>query len=948
MIIKNWKYSKKLKVKSNKLKSLGVFFGFLLLTFNLFSQHTIDTIQQYPFIDYASNKILVKDSTTLENFYNKLWTYESQRTGQVKVLFIGDSHVQAGYWTGKTRELFHNKFDCGTTARGFVFPYSMAKSNGPINYGIRFNGKWTAQKCIYPDTACNWGLSGINVSSPEDSLFVKVYCNNKTFETYYHDKISVIYDPTKGKRNITVSSKGAYLISSTNDSILGIQTFVFNKLTDTITVNFYKTNQSEIPFSLQGLILENSRPGIVCSEVGVNGAAVGSFVSCKNLVKQVKYYNPDLIVLSLGTNDIYSTNFNDSIFYKHYDSLLTAIRNKMPTASIVLITPGDCKRNRKVTIKGSLLARKTIIALAKKHNCAIWDFLKIMGGVNSIEQWLANGLGNADKVHLSEKGYHFMGSIFYNALIEGYDNHTKGWKVHKIDDQKENFFWVLIKDIFHTDPKDPMIFSNYSFWIFFLILMIGYVFIYNKFKLRALYLSVFSLFFYYKSGGFFFALLVFSTILDYYLSLKIFNSKKKSTKRTMLFISLFINIGLLAFFKYSQFIIDNINLIFQTDFKAVNFFSIASNSVFGTSLAIDKIILPVGISFFTFQTLSYTIDIYYGKIEPTEDIWDFGFFITFFPQLVAGPIVRAADFLPQIKKKYSLTQEDFGKAMFLILTGLFKKVVISDFISVNFVDRVFDNPLSYSGFENLMSIYGYAIQIYCDFSGYSDMAIGIALLLGFTLPLNFNAPYLAHSITEFWKRWHISLSTWLKDYLYIPLGGNRFGKARTYINLLLTMLIGGLWHGAAFKFILWGGLHGGALAVERWWKDKFSWTMPKFIGLILTFHFVAFCWILFRVKDMSMMGDMFNQIFENFSGAKDATIAPLALIITYIESYKGIFAIILLGFLAHAFPQVWERKIEMSLGKLNVPFLSIVTAIMIVIIFQFKTAGIQPFIYFQF
>ena len=927
MILKNWKYIKLL-------------FGFWLLAYNLLAQHTIDSLPQYPFIDYSSNKILVKDSTTLNSFYNKLWEYESKKNGQVKVLFIGDSHTQAGYWTAKARENFHKSFDCGTSARGFVFPYSMAKTNGPLNYGIRFNGKWYPQKCLYPDTSCNFGLAGIIVSSPEDSLFVKVYCNNKTFETYYHDKISILFDPTKGERNISVYSKGANVINSTIDRKLGIQTFYFDKLTDTITVNFYKTNKNIVNnFVLQGFILENSRPGIIASEVGVNGATVKAFLECKNFEKQIKYYNPDLMVLSFGTNDIYATNFNDSIFYRHYDSLLTAIRRAMPNVSIVLTTPGDCKRNRKTTIRASLAARKMIIALAKKHNCAIWDFLKVMGGVNSIENWLANGLGQADKVHLSEKGYQLMGSLFYNALIEGYDIHTKGWKIPTLEEGNDNIFWYGIKKIFSTDPKDPMIFSNYSFWIFFVILLLGYVFIYNKFKARALYLSVFSLYFYYKSGGFFFTLLIFSTILDYYLSLKIYQSKKKATKRTMLFISLFINLGLLAFFKYSQFIIDNLNLLLSTNFKVTNIFSVATNSFFGTSLPIDKIILPVGISFFTFQTLSYTIDIYFDKIKPTEDIWDFAFFITFFPQLVAGPIVRAADFIPQIKKKYNLTQEDFGRAVFLILTGLFKKVVISDFISVNFVDRVFDNPLSYSGFENLMGIYGYAIQIYCDFSGYSDMAIGISLLLGFNLPTNFAAPYLASNITEFWKRWHISLSTWLKDYLYIPMGGNRLGKIRTYINLMLTMLIGGLWHGAAFKFILWGGMHGGALAFERWWKDKFTWKMPKMIGWLIAFHFVAACWILFRAADFTAIGNMFEQIFYHFNANQ---------IGVYLNSYYAVFSLIILGFAAHCIPALWEKKIEISLGRLHLSFLSVITVIMIVIIFQFKSADIQPFIYFQF
>ena len=912
----------------------------LMLPLCSFAQHGVDTLWRFDFIDYAANKILVKDSSTMAHFYNKLWNYESQKNGQVKILHIGDSHVQAGFWSASTRALFHEHFACGTTARGIVFPYSMSKSNGPLNYGIRFNGNWTTQRCIYPDTTCNWGLSGINLSSLSDSLFVKVWCNNRSFDNYYHNKLTVLFQPNHFQHLLTASSIGSKLLSNSIDSAQGAQTFIFDKLSDTLLLGIHKKDSTSLlPFTLQALILENNIPGIAYSELGINGARVSSFLACKSLAQQAKYYQPDLIILSLGTNDIYATNFNDSLFYLHYDSLLTSIRKVLPNASILLTTPSDVKRNRKFTIKESVKARKSIIALAKKHNCAIWDLLKIMGGVESMDKWFAAGMGNADKVHFTDKGYQMQGMLFYNALAAGYDEHTKGRKMQKEMVKKENSFPTILQNIFKVDPKDPMIFSNYSFWIFFLVLLAGYVFIYNKFKARTIYLMLFSFFFYYKSGGFFFVLLVFSTLLDYYLSLKIFSAKSRISKKLLLIISLIVNLGLLAFFKYSYFFVDTINTMFNSHLTAVNFFHEFSNVHFGTIYDIHKIILPVGISFFTFQTLSYTIDVYYGNIKPAEDIWDFGFFISFFPQLVAGPIVRAADFLPQINKKYKVSQEDFGRAVFLIITGLFKKIVISDFISVNFVDRIFDNPLNYSGFENLMGIYGYAMQIYCDFSGYSDIAIGLAILLGFHLPTNFNAPYMAHNITDFWRRWHISLSTWLKDYLYIPLGGNRKGKIRSYFNLIITMLIGGLWHGAAFKFIIWGGLHGLVLAFEKFWKDKIKLQVPKILGILLTFHFVAACWILFRAKDMQDIKAMFSQITEHFQGEN---------ILVFAAYYKLVFVLIALGFIAHVVPMAWEKKIEISFGKLNLPFLSIITTLAIVLIFQFKTAAVQPFIYFQF
>ena len=293
-------------------------------------------------------------------------------------------------------------------------------------------------------------------------------------------------------------------------------------------------------------------------------------------------------------------------------------------------------------------------------------------------------------------------------------------------------------------------------------------------------------------------------------------------RRVFILFSIISNLGILAYFKYTGFIVNTINDLLELIIKVYDFLAAFSNSHLGTSFNISNIILPVGISFFTFQSLSYTIDVYRKKMEPVRNIIDFGFYVSFFPQLVAGPIVRASEFIPQLYSEFQLAKREFSHALFLISKGLIKKIIISDFIAINFIDRVFDAPSIYSGFENLMAVYGYGLQIYCDFSGYTDIAIGVALILGFRLPVNFNSPYKAASITDFWKRWHISLSRWLKDYLYIPLGGNRKGKIRTNINLMITMLLGGLWHGASLRFIIWGGLHGIGLVINRIWNSIFG------------------------------------------------------------------------------------------------------------------------------
>jgi len=364
------------------------------------------------------------------------------------------------------------------------------------------------------------------------------------------------------------------------------------------------------------------------------------------------------------------------------------------------------------------------------------------------------------------------------------------------------------QEIFLYNPEKPMLFSSLFFWGFFAITLFGYSFIYKKHWLRNTYLFILSLFFYYKSGGYFFSLLVFTTIVDYSVGFALGKSKTKFTRKFLIIISVAANLLVLAYFKYSYFFVDITNNLLGTNFKVVNLLADWTNSLTGLYFDIDSIILPVGISFYTFQSMSYTIDVYRKKLAPVKSIIDFGFFVTFFPQLVAGPIVRASEFIPQLYLDYKLTKREFGYALFLILNGLIKKMVISDYISMNFVDRVFDNPMAYSGFENLTGVYGYGLQIYCDFSGYTDIAIGVALLLGFRLPINFNSPYKASNITDFWRRWHISLSTWLRDYLYITLGGNRKGKFRTYFNLMLTMVLGVLSHGSIIRFIILGTIHG--------------------------------------------------------------------------------------------------------------------------------------------
>ena len=318
-------------------------------------------------------------------------------------------------------------------------------------------------------------------------------------------------------------------------------------------------------------------------------------------------------------------------------------------------------------------------------------------------------------------------------------------------------------EIIQYSEDNPMIFTHISFWVFFMAALLIYSFLYRKNLWRNAFLFVVSVFFYYKCGGFYFVLLLWSVLLNYLTGLGIAKTSIRRRKKLALIFGVSFNLLLLAYFKYAYLLTDWMNQLLGTSFSVKNLFAAWSNDVAGTHFDISTIILPVGISFFTFQAISYIVDVYRGKAPVVRNILDFGFYLAFFPSLVAGPIVRAAEFVPQMYCKYRLRKEEMSHALFLISCGLLKKMAISDYISINFVDRVFDQPLLYSGFENLMAVYGYALQIYCDFSGYTDIAIGLALLLGFRLPANFNSPYQAQNITDFWRRWHISLSSWLRD-----------------------------------------------------------------------------------------------------------------------------------------------------------------------------------------
>lgn len=550
-----------------------------------------------------------------------------------------------------------------------------------------------------------------------------------------------------------------------------------------------------------------------------------------------------------------------------------------------------------------------------------------------------------------------------------------------------------LRNIFIYDKMAPLIFTRFFFWAFFAVVLLGYSLVYNNKNrsIRAGYLFVASMFFYYKSSGFFFFILLFSTITDFFIGKWIYNSQKEMTRKLLVAASVIVNLTLLAYFKYAYFFVDSINTMLGTDLQVINHLALWANEATGTHFNVNQILLPVGISFFTFQTISYSVDVYRRQTEPVKNIIDFGFYVSFFPQLVAGPIVRASGFVKQIYEDYHVSKREFGWAVFMILKGLVKKIFIGDYIAVNFVDRVFSDPITYTGFENLMALVGYSLQVYVDFSGYTDIAIGVALLMGFRLPQNFDSPYKAKSVAEFWKRWHMSLSSWLKDYLYIPIGGNRSGSVFSYIslgiilaivvllagkfilvpvfagvvlvfvilaklfpgvrrqidtniNLMLTMLLGGLWHGASWQFIIWGGLNGVGLVIYKFWRKISPWEKRDNIlvniwKIAVTFSFITFTRIFFRSESMKVVKGMMHQIGNDLY---------LHVIPDVLIAYKWVFLVMLFGFVIHWLSYNWKEKITEWFIAAPLWVKMVISAVVVILVYQSISADMQPFIYFQF
>lgn len=898
------------------------------------SEPTESSSEKNPSESSKSDSSIIAREKALKHFIQSLKQLQSGNRDTVRILHYGDSLLWGDTISHSARYLFQNEYGDGGIGlvNGIDVPSSKLKGhNNKTRAGFIY--KQIPFEVFHLPDLPDLGFRGASIKprSVESKLIHSIPADSPHKNEWKQVRLITWKPDTELQTNATASLNdyrfsSEYSENSSVESIDGCNHYQYDLKTGLKDLEIQVASDFAKQSYIDAIVLETSA-GITYSPIIRMGIHQAWFlgINKNRFACNLKAYQPDLIIWQFGVNESASLSSNYKGFTiekyrEQIDKIYKRIDETKAQSSVLIVGPFERLQNsRNGLVEHSAQANVIKIQkeFAEKYGFAYFDTYEYLGGPGQMKRMVEYGLAMNDYTHVTVQGGAKIAEGLFSEIqrIAGNPSviNQKPITEETNEDTADNF----------SIGKDNLMQFNSTAYIYFLLVMVILAASFARWPNIRLVLFITASVVFYGSWKLWpVSLLLFSTVLDFFCGKGIQESKLQGKKGNFfLILSLLGNLGMLFAFKYLDFVIS----------------LIAKIPGIPDEMAMAEpvgLLLPAGISFYTFQTLSYTIDIYRGKLQPEQNFLKFALFVSFFPQLVAGPIVRAKDFIGNLKEKtlqhFQVNNKLFQSGVFLIGCGMLKKVS-ADWLAFYSVDPVYENPSMYTSFEILVSWYAYTLQIYFDFSGYTDIAIGSARLLGYELTLNFDRPYQSASIGEFWRRWHISLGSWLRDYLYIGLGGSR---ANVYRNLLITMAIAGIWHGAGIQFLIWGVYHGVLLVVERLlnWEERFEKLRP--VKQFLNFHLVLLGWIVFRTQDMDTVESMFSVLIRfDFRLIN----VPWWVLIFMAGAYFWHFS-----------PVQLREKIRAV--YLHSPFVLQATAafVLTVVIFQLNLQEVRPFIYFQF
>lgn len=877
----------------------------------------------------------------LTNFFTALHELQNGQRRHVRVLHYGDSMLWHENTARRIRQVLQKQF--GDGGRGFVYLH-----HG--DFGVNLDGHTTSGDSFpfntipfdhfnhkTPKWCIGLGFSGMSWFSPSPKAVSRQRMNDRLATPWCEVELLLRPRAYQRGRIQTVSLWGR-----TAQSNLRFSTNLHFQLPEgTVAHRFSIPPTRELSFSFSDPLTNNgpsawidalqleSAGGLVYNTVIHKGRHMGWMTAITSNAMREGYraWRPDLVIMQFGINESASLNWKsfgyfEEDYLKQMRELYSRLREAVPQCDLLVLLPYErLKKENGEFINYAEHDRVRFLQqqVASEFGFAWFDSWAFWGGVGQMRRLIKERLAHTDYAHLTMAGGDRMGEEIAEEILAAFFARAAGEKAsHKSRG-------VPHGQIETADETTAIMFNSTAYLVFFVIVFLLSLLLLRYGIFRLVFLTLASWYFYASWQFWALGLMWFSTLVDYFSGIKIYETRTKGGRgRVWLIFSLLANLGLLFSFKYHDFIAGLLNPLLQEAALP--------------ELPLLHLVLPVGISFYTFQTLSYTIDIYRGELVPERNFWRFSLFVSFFPQLVAGPIVRAREFLPGLRERVRHFRPDgrtLSLAFWLIGTGLVKKC-LADWIAVQHVDRVFQMPSMYTASEAILAVYGFGAQIFLDFSAYTALAIGSALILGFNLTENFNEPYKSISISDFWRRWHISLGSWLRDYLYIPLGGNR---RRVYRNLFITMFLAGLWHGAGINFVLWGVFHGLLLMLERalgWQRQERTTLRPakRLLANCIVFHLVMLGWLLFRSHDWAMFEGMIQSLF---SGIWVAPNVGLPLVLALVATFAW-----------HFMPTRCKERIKLAWTKRPALQQGIGAALLFLVATALRIAEVKSFIYFQF